>query len=117
MPMGQLFGRKVRELRIKNSLLQRELAERVGMEVTYLSRIEAGKIRPPSEAKILAMAEILGADADELLLLAQRLPKDIPEAIHQSPKVPEFLRSTRGLSDAEWDELIRFAKRLRGEQS
>lgn len=112
MNLHRTFGQAVKQLRMAKGMLQKDLAARVGMDVTYLSKIEAGWLRPPSEEKIRAIAEVLGADPDELLLLAQKIPGDIPEAIRQSPKIPQFLRVARGLSDREWDDLIRYAHEL-----
>ena len=56
----------------------RELARRVGISATYLSRIETGEERrPPSEEALTALARDLAADPDELLALAGRVPADV----------------------------------------
>ncbi len=68
------FGERVRELRQARGLSQRDLAERVGIDFDYLSKIENGRIEPPSEEVIRRVAGALGADADELLVLADKFP-------------------------------------------
>lgn len=108
-----VFGLRIRELRLERGMQQQQLAEQVKMQVHYLSKIERGSLPPPSEEKIRIMAEILRADVDELLHLAQKVPADVPTTIIESPKVPQFLRTAKGLSDDQWDELIRLAKQLR----
>ncbi|MQY72258.1 MAG: helix-turn-helix domain-containing protein, partial [Dehalococcoidia bacterium] len=73
----QVFGARVRELRILAGLTQRELAEKIGVDFSYLSKIENGVLPPPSEKVILRLAEALNADKDELITLAGRIPADI----------------------------------------
>jgi len=71
------FGAKLRELRQQLGLTLRELADKVGIDFTYLSKIENGVLPPPSEKVISKLAEVLGADKDELTILAGRIPSDI----------------------------------------
>ncbi|HZI55233.1 MAG TPA: helix-turn-helix transcriptional regulator [Verrucomicrobiae bacterium] len=40
------FGKKIRQLRMKQALTQMQLAERVGMAAAFLSRVEAGEKEP-----------------------------------------------------------------------
>ncbi|TET67120.1 MAG: XRE family transcriptional regulator, partial [Dehalococcoidia bacterium] len=55
----QVFGARLRELRILAGLTQRELAEKIGVDFSYLSKIENGVLPPPSEKVILRLAEAL----------------------------------------------------------
>src|SRR5690349_15490829 len=65
------FGERIRDLRKAHALTQRTLAEKLGVDFTYLSKIENGRLdQPPSEALIRRMAEVLGADPEELLDLS-----------------------------------------------
>ncbi|MCL4552019.1 MAG: helix-turn-helix domain-containing protein [Candidatus Marsarchaeota archaeon] len=50
------FGRKLKELRLRADLTQTELAEAVGVDYTYLSKIENDRVEPPSEKVILKLA-------------------------------------------------------------
>src|SRR5271156_4556752 len=79
------FGGRVKILRVGMFFTQRTLAEIIdrklrkkkrggGFSFTYLSKIENGKEKPPSVPVILAIAEILRADSDELLALAGKAP-------------------------------------------
>jgi transcriptional regulator with XRE-family HTH domain len=55
----QRFGMRVRELRSEREITQEELAERVGVFRTYMSRIETG-VANPTLTVIHALAESLG---------------------------------------------------------
>ena len=82
------FGEKIRSLRRDNKLSQRDLAGRVGLNFTYLSKIENGKLvfaGYPSEETILKLAEALGADQDELLLMAEKIPASIRKRVIECP--------------------------------
>ena len=54
----QRFGLRVKELRTEREITQEELAERVGVFRTYISRIETG-LANPSLTAIHALAESL----------------------------------------------------------
>jgi len=89
---SQQFGTKLRELRVGLGLTLRELADRVKVDLTYLSKIEKGVMPPPSEKVILRLAESLDTDKDELLILAGKIPPDIAELL-KDREVLQLLRS------------------------
>src|SRR5262249_6357781 len=74
----------------------RQLAGRVGIEPSYLSKIERGKQPPPGEETIRRIAVELGEDPDVLLALAGRVSSDLTQIIRERPAlVGELLRSIR----------------------
>ncbi len=77
MSETQEFGARIRELRVKAHLTQQELADKVGIDLSYVSRIENGVLPPPSEQVILKLAKALKVDKDELVALAGKVPSDI----------------------------------------
>jgi HTH-type transcriptional regulator, competence development regulator len=85
------FGKRLRELRKDRGLSQRGLADRAGIDFTYLSKIENGRMEPPSEEVIRRVAEELGADADELIVLADKFPSDLAQQL----KTPERVKALR----------------------
>jgi HTH-type transcriptional regulator, competence development regulator len=93
---------------------QRTLAARIGIDFTYLSKLENGRMAPPSAETIGKLAHALGANPDELLLLAHKVPEDLTPVITQSPLWPAFLRSIRDLTDDELRELGAHAQEIRG---
>lgn len=101
------FGEKIRELRKAKNLGQRALADQVGVSFTYISKVENEKLDfgdYPSEELIRKLAEALGHDADELLLLAKKIPEDIKARVLERP---DAFRKIARLDDARLDELLR----------
>ena len=62
----------------------------VGINFTYLSKIENGKLeqdQSPRGDTIQSMAEALDADADELMLLARKIPESIKQLVIDRPEI------------------------------
>ena len=100
-PQDSSFGDYLRELRKAKGLSQKELAERVEIDFTYLSKIETGSASPPAEDTILRLADVLRADADKLILLAGKVPKDLGKVVTGSKTMPTLLRA---MKDKEFTE-------------
>ncbi len=84
------FGERVRELRVQQRLTQQTVADRMGVSVSYISKVENGKLHfgdYPSEKFIHKLATELKADEDELLLLADKVPASIRIRIRQNPEL------------------------------
>ena len=74
----------------------RRFAQAVGLSATFVSRMENGEARPPGAEKVKRMAELLGANADELLALAGKVDPELPEIIRGRPRaIPDLLRTAR----------------------
>ena len=99
------FGERVRTVRERRGaddrrFSLRQVAQRIGIEPAYLSKIERGEAPPPSEATITRLAAELGEDADHLLALAGKVPSDLQDIIRRRPKVfAELLRELRNAPD------------------
>jgi transcriptional regulator with XRE-family HTH domain len=57
----KLFGQRIRDLRAERGLNQEELAEKVGVFRTYMSRIETG-VANPTLTMVYALADALGVE-------------------------------------------------------
>lgn len=104
------FGPRIRQLRKEHDLTLRELAERVGIDFTYLSKIENGHGSAPAEDTIRRLARVLDADPEELILLADKLPAAFEQDLLARPEqqVAELYRSMAGrrYTDDEWREIL-----------
>lgn len=90
------FGERIKEQRKALGISQRELAESAGIDFTYLSKIENNRMEPPSEGAIRRLSEALRADADELLILADRFPSDLADALKDRDTINALRRSLAG---------------------
>lgn len=105
MPEMQ-FGQTVRERREQQGFTQRELADRVGVSVSYISKVENERLHfgdYPSEKFIHKLAVELSADEDELLLLTDRVPTSLRQRIRQRP---EAFKKFADLDDKSMDALL-----------
>jgi transcriptional regulator with XRE-family HTH domain len=89
----------------------RKLAQRVGIEPSYLSKIERGEQPPPSEATIAALARELDDDRDVLLALAGKVSSDLAGIIRRRPKL--FGELIRQLKDAPDKAVLRLVREVR----
>lgn len=90
------FGEKIRDLRKARGLSQRDLAGRADIDFTYLSKIENGRMEPPSEEVIRRVARELGADADGLIVLAGKFPSDLARELRTPERVNALRRELAG---------------------
>jgi transcriptional regulator with XRE-family HTH domain len=100
------FGNRIRELRQAKNLTLRDVAKRVKVTFTYLSKIENQKLsfgEFPSDDLIVRLARVLRADPDELLLLAEKIPDSIRKRVLQRPDV---FRKVADMDDAALDRLM-----------
>lgn len=113
----QTFGQKLRELRHTASVTQRQLAERVGVDFSYLSKLENDRIPPPAADTIVTICQILNNDPNELLALTGKLPSDVQETIGKSETAQRFLKEAQelALSEQEWNSMLKSLRHLRGD--
>jgi HTH-type transcriptional regulator, competence development regulator len=108
------FGALVRQEREAKEIGLREMAKKIGVSPTYLSKIERGDFDPPAEDKVRKIAEIIGRDPDELLALAGRVASDLTDIIRQQPRgMADFLRAAKGLTAEDMARLARQAQKAK----
>jgi len=99
------FGDYLKTIRKRNQISQRELANLVGVDFTYISKIENDAMPAPSEDTIKKIASVLGEDADKMILLAKKIPSDFHEVIYNHEEVPAFLRKASSLTEKQWSKI------------
>jgi transcriptional regulator with XRE-family HTH domain len=65
-----LLGRRIKALRLRRELTQEALGEQAGLNYKYLGAIERGE-RNPSVKQLLKLAQALGVEPHELLIVDQ----------------------------------------------
>lgn len=86
------FGSHLRDLRKARRLTQQQLADAVGVDFTYISKVENGRVDPPSETTIRKIADVLETDAEELLARAGKVGTELKDAAASEPQLALLLR-------------------------
>ena len=89
----------------------RQVAQRIGVEPAYLSKIERGDVAPPSEATTVKLARELGEDPAVLLAMAGKVSSDLQEIIRKRPKL--FADLIRQLKQAPNHAILRIVREVR----
>ena len=89
----------------------RQVAQRVGIEPSYLSKVERDDAPPPSEDTLRRIAAELEVDADVALALAGKVSADLQEAIRRRPLL--FAALIRELKDAPDHAVLRVVREVR----
>ena len=88
--------------------MSRTLAGRIGVEPSYLSKVERGEEPPPSEGRIVQLAEELGEDPDVLLAMAGKVSSELQAVIRKRPRlIGELLRELKRMPDKAVLRLVR----------
>ena len=108
------FGAFVRRERETREIGLREMAKKIGVSPTYLSKVERDEFPPPAEDKVRKIAEIIECDTDDLLARAGRVSSDISDIIKGRPvELTALLRTTKGMTAEEISRLARDAQKAK----
>lgn len=96
----------------KRQVSLNRVAERAGMSPAFLSRILNRERGLPADKAILRLASELDIQPPELLLIkAGRVPNSLSSALSR-PQIPELLRATDKLSEADMQRLMETVQAL-----
>jgi len=114
--MKTAFGTYIRErretLKEKDRRFSlRQVATRIGIEPSLLSRVERGEPSSISEKKIIALAKDLEEDADVLLALSGKVSSDIQAVIRKRPQL--FAQLIRDLKELPDHAVLRIVREVR----
>ncbi len=106
------IGDYLRKVRKEKGFTLRALAEAVGVDFSYLSKIENGKPGYlPGANLIRSLADVLQIDALELLRLADKVPPEM-EALAGDAGARRFLQRAQEIASPEdWDALLGLLER------
>ncbi len=115
------LGMAIRSLRKERGLTQAVLAKSIGVDESYISKIEANKLSyNPSEETLRLIARELKTDPLKLLSIAEKAPEEM-RAAARSEHAREFfslIRDSR-IDNEDWEDLTnvlrhRISKRRSG---
>jgi transcriptional regulator with XRE-family HTH domain len=107
---NETFGSRIQRLRREAKITQRDLAGRLGIDFTYLSKLENDRGEAPSEDMVRRIAQFLHTDEEELLARAGKVPPGLRDRAQEDLKFARFLRKLPTLPDADLERLYRQAK-------
>ena len=110
------FGAFIRREREAKGLSLRDMAKKIKVSPTFLSKVETEDWRP-GEDKLRNIAQVIGCDPDDLLARAGRVPAELSEIIKQSPhrhEITALLRTAKGFTAEEMEKLVRQAQKIKG---
>ena len=86
----------------------RQVAKRMGIQPSYLSKVERGEVAPPSEETTRKLARELEVDSDVLLAMAGKVSSDLQDVIRKRPALfAELIRQLKEMPDHAVVRLVR----------
>ncbi len=112
----QTFGQFIRTRREKlreddPAFSVRQVARRMGIQPSYLSKVERGEVGPPSEQTTRKLANELRVDSDLLLAMAGKVSTDLQDVIRKRPEL--FAELIRGLKEMPDHAVLRLVREVR----
>jgi transcriptional regulator with XRE-family HTH domain len=109
------FGEALRTLRREASISQRALADGVGVDFSYISKLENGHLPAPAADTVVKICKVLCIPPERLLSLTGKLPTDVQETVGGSHAAQQFMRDAQlmGITEEEWLHLRDEMRRLR----
>jgi transcriptional regulator with XRE-family HTH domain len=107
------LGARIKELRRQRGFTQRQLAEKVGVDFTYLSKIENDRLEhTPSIKTLQDLARALDVDELELMELANKVPLVLQAIARDKNALRFFRRATQTIKSSEgWRDLLAYLER------
>ena len=85
------FGEYMRTIRKSRGMLQRKLATEIGVDFSYICKIE-NNLNSPSDDVLIRIADVLQVDIEEMMRHAERLTPDLRKMIFNNPDVFKIIR-------------------------
>lgn len=110
--LGRFLRERREQLRAADARFSvRQVAERVGIEPSYLSKVERDLGSPPAEETLRRLASELSVEPDLVLALAGKVSKELQDVIRRRPLL--FAQLIRELKDAPDHALVRLVREVR----
>lgn len=110
--LGSYLRQKREALRANDRRFSiRQVAARIDVQPSYLSKVERGQEAPPSEKTLRRLAEELGEDVDMLLAMGGKISSDLAAIIRKRPTL--FAELIRDLKDLPDHAVLRIVREVR----
>lgn len=130
---NEALGKEIKRLRKLKNMTQKQLAEKLGISDTYISKIEKGKFglgRGLSEEVIISLVRELGGDEklyEDLMLVTDKTPyhpilreialkdrKEYRRLIFRKHPQKKVLISSSKIEKSPLEQVMEFAKKEKG---
>ena len=113
--MDITFGRILKEIRKTKAISQRDLADKIDVDFSYISKIENDRLPPPSAELIKKISAALEVSGDVLWAYSGKLDSELTSMLTSSPEAIKFMNQVRdmNLSHDDWKKLTSNLKTLR----
>ena len=104
------FGETLKACRVAKKLTLRELHQRMGLSVSYLSDIENNRKNPPNLEQVRKIEDVLGIKDNLLINLAaqmKRASEDLRETMRIRPQLLALLLRASKCSDETVESLLK----------
>ena len=110
--LGRYLRKKREALRADDARFSiRQVAARIDVQPSYLSKVERGQEAPPSEKTLRRLAQDLGEDVDMLLAMGGKISSDLARIIRKRPTL--FAELIRDLKDMPDHAVLRIVREVR----
>lgn len=120
------FGDYIKNKRLTNKYTMKDVADKLGLSISYLSDVEKGRRNPFEFEKLVLLSEILhlsDIEKNELMNLAgskrNEIAPDVNEYAASNQYITDALRTSKNInaSEQEWLEFIdKMRERNRGDK-
>lgn len=114
--MEKKFGEYIREVRESkqkedSSFSLRQVASRIGVEPSYLSKVERGIEENPSEQFIKKLCLELGQDENMMLAMVGKISQELKDIILRKPQI--FSELLKSLKDSPDNAILRIVREVK----
>lgn len=107
---AETFGKRIQRLRREKELTQRDVAGKLGIDFTYLSKLENDRGEAPGEDTVRNLATVLDDEEEELMALAGKVPGTLRERAQGDVEFARFLRRLPNLPDKDLQDIYKKLK-------
>ena len=101
--VARQFGKAIRDLRLRRTLTQQQLADACGLDISYVGQIERGQ-RNPTLGVMQGLASVLGAKLSDVLRAARLSLRQSPNALERQNETRRATCQARGMPSAKLPE-------------
>ena len=104
------FSRRLKERATELGLSFRQVAQKAGIDPSFMTRIVATDRNPPSDENIERLARALEMPKEELYVYAGRIPSGVKDSVRRV--LPAFFRIAEPLSEDQLQKLLDFVGQM-----